>query len=142
MSILDVDLEEFPDSDVIPSGQYKVRIDKVDGPLQDKNDDQYLKFVYTVVEGPYTNRQLFDNYVSLSPQAARASQIKKILKACAFAGGKLRTTDEIVGLEMVVVVKVKEDPEYGEQNRISVYLDLSGASEMTAAGPVGKRLKK
>ena len=142
MSILDVDLDEFPESDVIPSGQYKIRIDNVDGPLQDKNDEPYLKFRYTIVEGPYVNRVLFDNYVSLSPQAARASQIKKILRACGFAGAKLRTTDELVGLELVVVVKVKEDPTYGEQNSISVYLDLSGASEAVAAGPIGKRLKK
>jgi len=118
MAIVNVDVEGLPDSDALPAGQYKLRIDTVSDPVEDKNGNEYISIGYTVTAGEYTNRKVFDNYVLLEGQ----SKLKKILRACKFNGKVLADTNEIVGLELEAVIKVKKSEEYGEQNNISVYL--------------------
>lgn len=118
MAILNVVVDELPESDVIPAGQYRLRIDNVGDPQTDKNGNEYISVEYAVVEGEYTGRKIFDNYV---PIAGRA-RLRKILAAAGFDKPKLGATDELIGLELDAVVAIRKSEEFGEQNYISVYL--------------------
>lgn len=116
--ILDVDVNELPDSDTIPAGEYKLRIDGVGDIQQDKNQNEYITLELTVTEGEYANRKVFENYVPLSGK----SLLKKILRASGFAQPKLSSTEDLIGLELTAIVKVEKSEKYGEQNRISAYV--------------------
>lgn len=118
MAILNVKVAELPESDVVPAGQYHVRIDEVEGPEEDKNGEEYLKLSYTIIDGEYTNRKLFDNYVLLQGK----SKLRKILKAIEFDSETLADSDELIGGEMDVVVSVSKDDKYGEQNKVMMYI--------------------
>ena len=133
MSILNVVLAELPESDVIPGGQYKIRIDEVSDVQEDKNQTEYIKITFSVSEGEHANRKLFENYVPL----AGAAKLRKILRAADFEGTKLTNTDDLVGLEMAAIVKVAKSDEFGEQNKIVTYLPIP--KEATVPGRKGKR---
>lgn len=120
MSILNVIVDELPESDVIPAGQYPLRVDEVSDVAEDKNGTEYVKVTFSVTDGEYANRKLFEGYVPL----AGSAKLRKILAAAGFEGKKLTSTDDLVGLEVAAIVKVTKSDEYGEQNRIVTYLPL------------------
>lgn len=122
MGVLDIDTDDLPDSDAVPAGQYRVRIDEVDGPHEDKNHVKFVKVSFTVINGDYVNRKFKENYVPLTKEGARASTLKKIMRCVSFAGTKLRTTDDLVGYEGDVVVKVRVTEDFGDQNQIASYI--------------------
>ena len=118
MGILNVVLDDLPESDVIPAGQYHLRVDEVSDVQEDKNGTEYVKVTYTVTDGEHANRKLFEPYVPLSG----AARLRKILSAAGFEGTKITRTDDLVGLEMAAIVKITKSDDYGEQNRIVTYL--------------------
>lgn len=129
MAILNVKVADLPESDVVPAGQYHVRIDEVEGPEEDKNGDEYIKITYTITDGEHINRKLFDNYVILHGKA----KLRKILKACLFDGDVLADTEELVGAELDVVASVTKDDKYGEQNKVTMYI-IPGQAVPAGAG--------
>lgn len=117
MALVDVDVEGLPDSDAVPAGKYDVRIDTVSEPAEDKNEESFVKVGFTITDGEYTNRKIYENYVNLTKMV-----LKKILRAGKYSKPHLSDTNDMIGLEMKVVTKVEKDEIYGEQSRISVYL--------------------
>lgn len=118
MAILDIDLDTLPDSDAIPGGKYKLRIDNVSDPEKDKNSNEYVKITYAVIEGEFANRKISDNYV---PTSGRA-KLKKIVRAAKYKQRKLTQTQDLVGLELVAIVGMDKTEEFGEQNKIITYI--------------------
>ena len=116
--ILDVDVNDLPDSDVVPGGKYKLRVDDITDVKEDKNEEEFVGFEYSIVEGDHTGRKLFEPYVKIRS----GSTFKKICKACRFNKAKLGSSDELIGLEFWAMIKVQDSENFGEQNRISVYL--------------------
>lgn len=118
MSIVEVDLENLPDSDTIPVGQYRFRIDSVTEQKPDKNGDNFVGFRYSVVKGDHVNRQVMENYVVLH----KGSKIKRICRACGFNKPKLTSTDELIGMEFDAYVGKQDSDQYGPQNTIRSYI--------------------
>jgi|SRR5579863_1799967 len=134
MSVLDLDWETLPDSDALPPGEYTLRIDKVSEIQLDKRQNQYLGFEYSVIEGEYVNRKVFDPYVPLQGR----STLKKILRATKFPQQRLGNSDQLIGLTFKAVLRVEKTEEYGEQNRIVAYIDPDNRQSMDmSAPPVG-----
>jgi hypothetical protein len=120
MAIVNVLVDDLPDSDNVPAGKYDVRIEKVKEAKPDKNGDDYIGLEYTIIAGDHEGRKLFDGYIPL----AGSSKLKKILKAIEFKGKTLADTDQLIGEEMTIVCKVRTSEEFGDQNSITVYLPL------------------
>ena len=118
MSIINVNVDELPESDTIPSGEYAVRIDGVSDVKEDKNGIEFVKLEFTVIDGEFTNRKVFENYVPLSG----SSKLRKILKASDFNGSNLTDTDDLIGLEVGVIVKVTKSDAFPDSNSISHYM--------------------
>jgi hypothetical protein len=139
MSILDVDVDELPDSDTIPAGEYLLRIDSVSDPQTDKNEQQFVKIEFTVAEGEYANRKVYENYVPLQGK----STLKKIIRAAGYDKPRLTSTDDLVGLELKATVKIEKSDKYGDQNRIAHYLVPQEATQApTAAAGTNSGKKK
>lgn len=128
MSTVDVAIDDLPDSDAVPAGRYRLRIDEVSEPKSDKNDVDFVKIKFVITSGEFVNRKVSENYVPL----AGRSTLKKILRASNFKGAKLASTDELIGLELEAVLGVENSEDFGEQNRIRKYL-MPGEKEETKA---------
>lgn len=118
MAIINVTVDSLPESDTVPAGQYHLRIDEVNGPEDDKNNVPFIKIVYTITDGEYTNRKIFDNYIPLEGK----STLRKLLKAVDFGGDTLADTEELVGGELEAVIGVTKSDLFGEQNNIRMYI--------------------
>lgn len=127
--ILDVDLDELPDSDTVPNGKYRLRIDNVSDVKLDKNENEFVGFEFTVVEGDHVNRKVFEPYVLLRAGAT----LKKICKAAGYSKPRLGATDDLLALELTAMVTTRESIDFGPQNKISNYI-IPGESKMAGKG--------
>lgn len=118
MPIVNVNVDDLPDSDAIPGARYKLRIDEVSDVKQDTNNDDFVSLTYTVTEGDYVNRKVYESYVPLQGR----STLKRILLATQFDKATLADTNDLIGLEFEAVVGVKKDENFGERNKISQYI--------------------
>ena len=135
MGIIDVNVDELPDSDVVPRAKYKFRIDEASEAELDKNQIRFTKLKYSIIEGEYVNRKVNDNYVPLEGKA----KLKRILRASGWPAGKrLATTQDLVGLEFEAIVGVEESEAFGEQNRIVTYI-VPGEGSKDDKKPTGAR---
>ncbi len=130
MGILNLEVNSLPESDVVPAAQYHLRIEDVEGPEVDKNDEEYLKFTYVITEGEYVNRKVFDNYVPVRGK----STLRKIINATSYTKELLATTEELIGEELDAIVGIEKSEKYGDQNKIRTYIVPS-----KKAGKVGKK---
>lgn len=117
--IIDVVVSDLPDSDTIPVGQYRLRIDAITDIKQDKNNADFIGLTFTVIEGDYVNRKIQEPYVLLHER----STLKKILKASEYKEPKLARTEDLIGLELRAYVgKKAATDERPEQNNIRNYI--------------------
>lgn len=117
MSIINVTVEDLPESDTIPAGEYALRIDEVGEVKQDKNGGDFIQVEYSVTEGEYTNRKVFDNYIPL----AGKSTLRKLLKAIKYKEQVLADTDELIGEELRALIGIEEGIN-GPMNKVTMYL--------------------
>ena len=121
---LDIDVEDLPDSDAIPAGKYKFRIDAVVTGTSKKGVG-FFKMKFVVVEGEHVLREANENYI---PYKGRAI-LKKILIAVGWKHKKLndKNMDKLIGMEFNAITRIESSDEYGDQTRITVYLDPNAA---------------
>jgi len=119
MSIINVNIVELPEADTIPAGEYAFRIDGVSEVKKDKNGSEFVSLEYTVMDGEYEGRKVFEPYIRL----AGASTLRKLLKACNYQESKLPDSDDLLGLEFSAAIKVQEArDQFDASNRIAHYL--------------------
>lgn len=130
MAIINVTVNDLPESDSIPGGQYRLRIDEVNGPEEDKNGNEYISIVYTVASGEYANRKVNEGYVLLAGKA----KLRKILNAISYDKEVLADTDDIIGEELDAIVGMEKSEEYGDQNKIRSYIVPTKKPSLEKAG--------
>lgn len=130
MAILNIKVSDLPESDAIPGGQYRLRIDEITGPEEDKNGDEFISVTYVVVEGEYINRKVNQGWLPLSGR----STLRKLLAAIGYTKEIFGNSDEIVGEELEAIVGVEKSDEYGDQNKIRSYIIPTKKPSMTKAG--------
>lgn len=123
MAIININTAGLPESDACPRGQYKVRIDEVGDPTQDKNNNTYVSLAMTIV-GPteYVNRKVFDNYVRLD-----SAKFRKVVASMGHPGETVKDTDDMIGWEGDVMLGIEESERFGERNTVSLYIVPQGA---------------
>lgn len=125
--------------EAIPRGTYPVKITdgevKESGPNAKNPGSEYIKFEFTVQEGPYEGRKLWAN-ASLLPHALFT--LKGILAASGkYTDEELEATEldfeieDLIGAAMLVTVAVR-DYNGEEQNDIKRYKKIDGANSQAA----------
>lgn len=131
MALIEVDLNDLPESDTIPKGQYPLMITNVSDPRPDKNGADFVSLEFTIRDDhEYAGRKIFEPYVPL----AGDSRLRKIAKAASHDKTVIKDTSDMIGWELDAVVGVRDDDRYGAQNRVEVYL----APAQVVAAPKGK----
>src|SRR5699024_6308659 len=128
------DLPEGNDGEfmAIPAGDYNVTISEAT--LQDTKagTGQYIKLRMDITGPTYEGRVLFSN-LNIRNQSEKAEQIGlqqlgDVIRAIGVPS--LNDTDQLVGGNLTVKVKLKDDAEYGDangkKNEIAAYKSMTG----------------
>ena len=121
--------------ELLPPGEYPVRITSAELRFPKSGGSQYLNLRYDVTDGPKKGRVLFDtiNLWSNNPTAREiaARKLKSIGVAIRIANPDyIGDSDELLDGEMVVRIVIKKDEtgQYGDKNEVKGYKPIAGVS--------------
>ena len=126
--------------EAIPAGEYLAVITDSDYTDNKQMTGKILKLTYEIIDGPYKGRKIFNN-LNLENQSPQAEQIaRKSLNSIGVATGvaMIKDSSQLHDIPMKIDVKVKDDPNYGLQNRIAKHSAIQG-SEAPARQPQGEK---
>jgi len=114
----------------LPVGKYKVVIESSEKKPASTGKGEYLQLVYSVVEGDYQGRRLFDrlNIVNESEQAQTIARraLSSICRAIGIMNPK--NSEELHDKPFVVTVGIRPARgEYGPSNKITEYASMNGS---------------
>lgn len=147
MAQLNMNLAGFQTYDdnfeLLPPGEYPVRITSGEVRFPKNGGSQYLNLRYDVLDGPKKGRVLFDT-INLWSQNTTAREIaarklKSIGVAIRIANPDyIGDSDELLQGEMVVRVAIRKDDtgQYGDKNDIKGYKPLAGVAVGGSTMPV------
>lgn len=137
------DLPEGNDGEflALPAGDYQVRI--IEATLNDNKagTGQYIKLRMDVIGPTHQGRVIFSN-LNIRNQSEKAEQIGlqqlgEVIRAIGLPS--ISDTDQLVGGNLVVRLKVKDDAEYGDangkKNEVSAYKAIVGSKPPQQAMP-------
>lgn len=109
--------------DPIPPGEYIVKVTDSAVAMTKTTGKPMLKITYTVSSGPFTGRKVFDNFL-IGNEIAMSR-----MKTLATVGGHrhpdmINDSDELHGLELIITVKLKNDPNYPPANSVTSFKKL------------------
>ena len=123
-------VEPTTDFDTLPAGRYNAEISDSDMRTNSKGTGEYLWLEFTILDGPHAGRKLWSQLNLVNPSSQAVEIAQRELSAICHAVGKLRVQDsiELHNIPLEINVKVKNSPEYGQQNIIRGYKALGGNS--------------
>lgn len=124
-----VDIATLPETDTVPAGSYTAVVESITGPHTDKNGNDYIVVTYAIKNGEFMNRKIFENYVRMDD----GSLFRRIVEACLppSKAALFQDTDELIACTVDMEVILKEDKEYGLQNRIKAYVKKTAEDEVS-----------
>lgn len=135
MARIDFDSQNVPAAPVLPEGDYECLIVKSDIKTTKKGDGRYVALELVVVDGDYKKWVLFDNITLDNPsEKATAMGQRKFSKLVTSCGHlKIDDTSELHNIPIVASVKIEDNGEFGDQNRITKYRKIGEATETETA---------
>lgn len=137
-----VNVNDLPQEDdkfaPLPAGDYGVTISGAEIASTKSGTGQYIKLKMTVTGPTHQGRIVFSN-LNIKNDSQEAEKIgRQQLGAIMRAIGipSIQDTDQLIGGNLVVKLKIVKSEEYGDKNEVSVYKAASGsAPAMPSAMP-------
>jgi hypothetical protein len=128
------DTPEAPDFSPIPAGDYHVKVAEASLETTKKGDGQYIKLRLDVIGPSYEGRVLFANINIRNPnpkaEEIGRQQLGSIMRAVGLS--QVSDTDQLIGGQMIVTVKISHDEQYGDRNEVKSFKAPQGSP---APGP-------
>lgn len=134
--------EAFQDFSPLPQGVYRMAVEASELKATRAGNGTLLCITWTVLEGQYHNRKVWQN-INIDNQSAAATQIGKrqladLVRACGLE--RINDSSELHGIPVDVklrISKVKEGTEFEPQNEVKGYLPRvpPGAAPLGAPAP-------
>ena len=127
MSFLDVSLEDTPQLEAVEEGEYQIQVNRAKVGEASSGNGKYL-LLYCEVPSISESKDFTHVLMLPNDQDSEKQKIKKMnrLKDCMdafsydYADGI--ETDDLEGLEGWAHLAIKEDPDFGEQNRVVKFI--------------------
>jgi len=128
--------------DALPNGWQNVQITNSEQKPTSKGDGQMIVFEFTVLDGPYKGRKIFDQLCLVHPNPTTVEIAYKNLSAICHATNRIQiqqTTAEVHGIPMMIKLKKREarrtedGKEYDANNEVKGY-DKYGSDHELAHG--------
>ena len=125
------DVEPAGDYEVLPAGEYNAMIDSAEVVATKAGTGFYLKIQFSILEDGYNNRKIFANINLSNPNQTAVEIGMKQLSALGRATGvmKIKDSSELIGQQLRLKLKVKDDATYGPQNEVKAYLPVDGQAK-------------
>jgi hypothetical protein len=144
---MDFNPSEVPEDDrtfePLPAGDYTMQV--IESELKDtkSGSGQQLVLTLEVIEGPFSNRRVWDR-LNIRNQNADAQRIaqRALADLCLAVGiSSLRNSEELHFKPFIGAVKIREDKtgQYGPQNTVRYKVRGGGAPRAASAGTAPKQ---
>ena len=121
--------------DLLPAGDYIAQVTESSLKPTKANTGMILNLTWTVLDGPYVNRKIFDriNIQNQNPEAEKIGQSQ--LSAICHAVGVLNLADsnQLHGRPCKLKVKVRKDEQWGDSNEVKGYSAVAGSTASPAS---------
>jgi hypothetical protein len=125
--------------DPLPAGKYLVAITASEKKSTKKGDGTYLQFEYTVLEGEYKGRKIWDRLCTDHPNDLTQKIARGNLSAICHAVGVMQPRDsvELHNIPLVISIKLKKRKDNDElTNEIKAYEAKAVAAGRPQQAPV------
>jgi len=125
--------------DPLPAGKYLAAITATEMKPTKAGDGSYLQLEFTILEGEYKERKVWDRLCLNHPNAQTVKIARGNLSALCRAVGVMQPKDsvELHNLPLVITVKVKKREDTGElTNEVKGYAKKDSAAGQTQQAPV------
>lgn len=128
-----INREELPPVDndygVLPEGVYTARTLSSD--LKDtKTGGQRIELCYSITGPDYVGRRIYQsfNIRNVNPKAEEIAykQLNEFMSAAGILN--IEDTDQMIGHDLQIALKIKRDAEYGDKNEVKKIMSLTGSA--------------
>ncbi|MGC9216633.1 DUF669 domain-containing protein [Acidithiobacillus sp.] len=147
MAILDQEFvaSELPegrgDFEPIPAGWYTASIVAAEVKSTKDGTGEYIALRMDVLGPTHEGRVIFAN-LNIKNNSAKAEEIGRqqlgsVMRAIGLA--KVRDSDQLIGGNLEIKVKIQKSQEYGDKNEVADYRAISGAPQKAAGAPAAAK---
>jgi hypothetical protein len=139
MAHLEFDAESVPvderSFDPIPAGDYLCQVIESNVLDTKKGDGQYLKLTIQVLDGPFINRQVWDNLNIINPNEKAREIAQRNLASLCRAVGLMHVHDsqELHYKPFIASIGIEESAGFDPKNKVRKYKPREGMTATTAA---------
>lgn len=126
--------------DPLPAGWYTAKITDADLKTTKAGNGQYIAVRYDITGPTHQGRVVWGNLNIKNPnpkaEEIGRQQLAELMAAIGLA--KVRDTDELIGGELSIKLKVRQSEQYGDSNDVQGYRSISGSAApqpMASAAP-------
>ncbi len=126
------EVEPTTSFEALPAGKYLAAITESEMKATKSGTGSYLQLTFTILEGKYKNRIIWDRLNLTNPNATAVKIARSELSAICHAVGQMQPRDsvELHNLPLVITVKVKKREDTGElTNEIKGYASKDAADQ-------------
>lgn len=123
--------------EALPAGDYLMALTGARVMETKARTGHYLAMDYTVLDGQYKGRHVFDN-LNLWNASQQASEIawRQLSGLCHAAGVlQVQTVDQLFNIPVLAKLGIESDPQYGDSNNIRGFTSASGPQPGAPAQP-------
>ena len=137
-------VEPSADFDPLPPGWYVAELSGSAMLPNSKGTGEYLKLEFTILDGPFASRKIWAQLNLINPSTQAVGIAQRELSSLCRAAGKLRVQDslELHSIPLELSVRIKSDGEYGPQNVIKGYREISGHGAGPSPTPTTRNWKR
>jgi hypothetical protein len=136
--------EQESSFDVLPAGEYVVVISNSDYKPNKKGTGMLLSLEYSVIDGDQKGAKVFEHLSPEHENAQAAAIAQRALNSIMLAVGlkSIKDTTQLHDRPLKIEVHVKEDAQYGKQNKIKRHIPMDGVIENKPAPAAGGKKKQ
>lgn len=131
------DTPEAPDFSPIPAGDYHVKVTEASLETTKAGNGQYIKLRLDVIGPSYEGRVLFSNINIRNPnpkaEEIGRQQLGSIMRAIGLS--QVSDTDQLIGGQLIVSIKITKDEQYGDRNEVKSYKAQKGSTAPAPEAP-------
>ena len=125
----------------VPAGKYKAQITASEMKPTKQGDGSFLELEFTIVDGAYKGRKMWDRLNLNNPNAKAVEIAKRTLSSICRAVNVLRPADSVAlhNIPLMITVKMKKREDNGEMtNEIKGYSKCDGGATASQTAQGGK----
>jgi hypothetical protein len=119
----------------LPAGWYTAIINSAEIKATKSGTGRYIAVRYDVTGPTHQGRAVFGNINidNANPKAEEIGrqQLRSLMESIGLA--KLTDTDQLIGGNVKIKLKVENDPQYGDRNQVNGFASISGAAPLKPA---------